>query len=69
MLAEAKKIFDLEEWNISQSWSGIYTQCKNNDLFQHSIENRIHILTGIGGKGMTGSAGFAEENIERIMNR
>ncbi|MEM8888479.1 MAG: FAD-dependent oxidoreductase, partial [Bacteroidota bacterium] len=64
---ESKKIFDLETYDIAQSWYGIYTQCKNKDLFQHTIEDKIHIVTGIGGKGMTGSAGFAEEHINAVL--
>jgi len=67
IVEESKKIFDLETYEIAQSWFGIYTQCKNKDLFQHTIEDKIHIVTGIGGKGMTGSAGFAEENINAVL--
>lgn len=67
IIEESQKIFELETYEIAQSWYGIYTQCKNKDLFQHSIENNIHIVTGIGGKGMTGSAGFAEEHINAVL--
>ncbi|MEL6250711.1 MAG: TIGR03364 family FAD-dependent oxidoreductase [Bacteroidota bacterium] len=67
IIEESKKIFDLETYEIAQSWYGIYTQCKTKDLFQYTIEDKIHIVTGIGGKGMTGSAGFAEENINAVL--
>jgi FAD dependent oxidoreductase TIGR03364 len=69
MLSEAKKIFDLQRWDIQRNWYGIYPQCKNQDIFLHDIENKIHIVTAIGGKGMTASAGFSEKNLERIMER
>ncbi len=59
MINEAAKIFQLQNWQIRETWSGMYTQCKTSDLFQHSIDDRIQIITGIGGKGMTGSAGVA----------
>ncbi len=65
MLDEAAKIFDLQNWNLRESWNGMYTQCKTSDIFRHSIGDRIHLLTGIGGKGMTASAGFAFENIKK----
>lgn len=65
MLDEAAKIFDLQNWNIRETWNGMYAQCKTNDIFQHSIGNQIHLLTGIGGKGMTASAGFSFENIKK----
>lgn len=68
MLAEAKKIFDLPTFEIQNRWYGMYSQCKENDIFEHTIENNIHIVTGIGGKGMTGSAGFTKENIKNIFN-
>lgn len=66
IIQEAKKIFELETYQIDQSWFGIYTQSKSKDIFQYSIEDKIHILTGIGGKGMTASAGFAEEHIDAV---
>ena len=68
MIAEAKKIFDLPTFEIQNRWYGMYSQCKENDIFEHTIENNIHIVTGIGGKGMTGSAGFSKENIKNIFN-
>ncbi|MFH6937564.1 TIGR03364 family FAD-dependent oxidoreductase [Flavobacterium sp. FlaQc-30] len=68
MIAEAKKIFNLPTYEIQNRWYGMYCQCKENDIFEHTIENNIHIVTGIGGKGMTGSAGFSKENIKNIFN-
>ncbi|RXM44682.1 TIGR03364 family FAD-dependent oxidoreductase [Flavobacterium sp. YO12] len=68
MIAEAKKIFNLPTYEIQNRWYGMYSQCKENDIFEHTIENNIHIVTGIGGKGMTGSAGFSKENIKNIFN-
>ena len=68
MIQEAKKIFDLPTFEIQNSWFGMYSQCKENDIFQHTIDNNIHVVTGIGGKGMTGSAGFSKENIKNIFN-
>ncbi|MBU2912930.1 TIGR03364 family FAD-dependent oxidoreductase [Reichenbachiella agariperforans] len=66
MIQLAKEIFDLESWELQRTWFGVYSQCKNKDVFEHTIDQHIHIVTGIGGKGMTGSAGFAEESIRRI---
>ncbi|KIO51791.1 TIGR03364 family FAD-dependent oxidoreductase [Flavobacterium hibernum] len=68
MIAEAKKIFNLPTFEIQNRWYGMYSQCKENDIFQHTVDNNIHIITGIGGKGMTGSAGFSKENIKNIFN-
>lgn len=68
MIQEAKKIFELPTFEIQNRWFGMYSQCKENDIFQHTIDNNIHIVTGIGGKGMTGSAGFSKENIQQLFN-
>jgi len=68
MIAEAKKIFSLPTFEIQNRWYGMYSQCKENDVFQHTVDENIHIITGIGGKGMTGSAGFSKENIKNIFN-
>ncbi len=68
MLAEAKKIIKLPTYKIAARWNGMYSQCKNNDVFKKTIAENIHVITGIGGKGMTGSAGFSKENIEQIYN-
>ena len=68
MIDEAKKIFNLPTFEIQNRWFGMYSQCKENDIFEHTIDGNIHIVTGIGGKGMTGSAGFSKENIKRIFN-
>lgn len=68
MIKEAQKIIDLPTYDIQNRWFGMYSQCKTQDIFQKTIESNIHVVTGIGGKGMTGSAGFAKENITKIFN-
>ncbi|AUC85736.1 TIGR03364 family FAD-dependent oxidoreductase [Polaribacter sp. ALD11] len=67
MIDEAKKIIDLPTYEIQQRWAGYYSQCKNSDIFEHKIGNNIHIVTGIGGKGMTGSAGYSIESLQKII--
>ncbi len=68
ILQEAKNIIDLPTYEIQSRWYGLYSQCKYSDIYQHTLDDNIHIVTGIGGKGMTGSAGFAKENISKIFN-
>lgn len=67
MLDEAAKIFELQNWNVRETWIGTYAQCKNSDIFRNTIDGRIHLLTGIGGKGMTGSAGYAAAHLQDII--
>jgi hypothetical protein len=54
------------DYKISKSWVGLYSQSKTEELFTKNIENKIYIATAIGGKGMTGSLGWAEEHITHI---
>lgn len=63
----AKKIIDLEDYQIQRTWIGLYSQCKNRAIFNHKIGQSIHINTGIGGKGMTASFGYADAYIDDIL--
>ena len=68
MISKAKEIFNLPTYEIEQRWYGMYAQCKSSDIFQTTVDKNIHIVTGIGGKGMTGSAGFSKRNINQLFN-
>jgi hypothetical protein len=37
-----------------------------DDVFTKTVDNVIHIINGIGGKGMTTSPGFTEEYIQNF---
>ncbi len=64
---EGKKIFDLPSWEIETSWYGVYCQTEHpSGIFTRNVDENIHIATGIGGKGMTSSAGFAEHHLKEI---
>lgn len=65
---EAKKIFSLPNYDIQSRWYGMYSRCKTKDIFRKTIGENIHIITGIGGKGMTGSAGYAKKSIATIFD-
>ncbi|MEY8758178.1 TIGR03364 family FAD-dependent oxidoreductase [Chryseobacterium tongliaoense] len=66
MINEARKIIDLPTYEIQRRWFGVYSQCKTKDLFEYNPSPNIHFVTGIGGKGMTGSGGFSKFNIDKI---
>ncbi|WP_010136484.1 TIGR03364 family FAD-dependent oxidoreductase [Ochrovirga pacifica] len=69
MIEESKKIMNLPNYQIDKRWVGMYSQCKEQDVFEQQIEKNIHIVTGIGGKGMTGSPAFSEMSLNNIINR
>ncbi|WP_166831289.1 TIGR03364 family FAD-dependent oxidoreductase [Thalassoroseus pseudoceratinae] len=66
-IAAGKKIFDLPNWEIDHAWYGVYSQTSHpQGIYTETIDERIHIVTGIGGKGMTSSAGFAKHHLREI---
>ncbi|PSK95278.1 TIGR03364 family FAD-dependent oxidoreductase [Taibaiella chishuiensis] len=67
ILREAKKIVQLDDWRIARNWTGFYCQHKD-EIFTQQVAPGIHIVTGIGGKGMTTSAGFAAVHTTRILS-
>jgi len=68
-LSAGQRIFDLPSWEIEASWYGVYCQTDHpSGVFQKTIYNNIHIVTGIGGKGMTSSAGFAQHHLGEVYN-
>lgn len=66
MLAEAERIVDIDVRKIAKSWIGFYPQHNEKHILTYDLEDCIHIRTCIGGKGMTASAGYAEESIKNI---
>jgi hypothetical protein len=40
----------------------VIPSAKPKDILRHCVGDNVHIITGIGGKGMTGSGGFTKEN-------
>jgi FAD dependent oxidoreductase TIGR03364 len=66
IIAAGKEIFEFPHWNIASTWNGYYAQSPTEEIFTATPAKNIHIITAIGGKGMTASAGLAEENINKL---
>jgi FAD dependent oxidoreductase TIGR03364 len=67
ILAYLKQFMHIDQWEMIQSWNGIYPIMTNGaaDLFI-KVNEGVYILNGIGGHGMTMSFGFAEEVIDSL---
>ena len=63
MLTEARRIVQFP-LRVTKAWPGFYSQTPN-EIFDYSVDDSIRIITGIGGKGMSSSAGFSEENVQQ----
>lgn len=68
MLTEAERIVNLDVKNIASTWVGFYPQHPEKHILEYDLDDRIHIRTCIGGKGMTASAGYAETSIKKIFS-
>lgn len=67
ILAEAQRIVRFPLRKITHKWAGFYGQ-HPDDIFVQAVSEKVTICTGIGGKGMTSSLGFAEKHIESVLN-
>lgn len=65
MKNEAELILNIPRKSYAQTWAGYYAQHPDG-IFEHKISENIEIRTGIGGKGMTTSAGYAEAKINQL---
>ncbi len=65
ILKEAQRIVHFPVKKIARKWAGFYAQ-HPDEIFEYNISPNIHICTGIGGKGMTSSFGFAEQNLNKF---
>ncbi|PTS99498.1 TIGR03364 family FAD-dependent oxidoreductase [Pedobacter sp. HMWF019] len=68
MLKEAERIADFNVRDLQSTWAGFYPQHPTHHIVEYDLDNRIHIRTAIGGKGMTASAGYAEQSIRKILS-
>lgn len=69
MLNEAERIVHFNVRGIQTTWAGYYPQHPDKHIVEYDMDNRIHIRTAIGGKGMTASAGYAEQSIKKIIGQ
>lgn len=64
ILREAQRMMAFPTWDIQTYWAGYYSQTPDGGAFTRTIDGRIHVATGIGGKGMTTAPAFARECVE-----
>ncbi len=67
ILAYGRRMLDLPSWDIERLWNGYYLAHPERDIYTETIDDAIHIVTGIGGKGMTTGPGYARHSIETLI--
>lgn len=63
ILSHARTMVRAAAWRIDSLWNGYYSVYLDGPVLTHAVDDRIHLVTGIGGKGMTTAGGFAEHHI------
>ncbi|GER84455.1 oxidase [Thermogemmatispora aurantia] len=59
----ARSMLSLPRWEIERLWNGYYLQHPEREIYVETLDGAIHIVTGIGGKGMSTGPGFAQAHI------
>lgn len=62
IIRELRKVIRLSDWQMSQSWHGVYAKHPSCPVFRASVNDHVHVCTGTGGAGMTMSFGLAEQS-------
>jgi FAD dependent oxidoreductase TIGR03364 len=68
ILEYGQRMITLPSWDIQAMWNGYYLTHPQRDIYTHDVSNSVHIVTGIGGKGMSTGPGFAQANIAATLS-
>jgi FAD dependent oxidoreductase TIGR03364 len=66
ILREAKTFLELPDFRIAERWHGVYSTHPEKAFFEVGPAEGVHIVTGVGGSGMTLSFGLAERTLDRL---
>lgn len=62
-----KKFAQFKDWRIGSAWHGIYPKMTDGAIeFVKEIDEKVKIVNGVGGAGMTLSFGLGEEVVEKL---
>jgi FAD dependent oxidoreductase TIGR03364 len=63
ILHYGQQMISMPSWQIQQLWNGYYLIHPEREIYTETIDDRIHIVTGIAGKGMSTGPGFAKTHV------
>jgi FAD dependent oxidoreductase TIGR03364 len=67
ILAYGKRMINLPTWDIKHIWNGYYLIHPERAIYTAQVDENIHIITGIGGKGMSTGPGFVLSHINTFL--
>lgn len=69
LIEEARKMFGVNEIEISERWQGVYSSAPNQEFLIEEPIERTHIVTVTTGIGMTTSMGLAQDSVANAFTR
>jgi len=67
VLSYGRRMITLPTWDMQKLWNGYYLIHPGRQVYSETIEERIHIVTGIAGKGMSTGPGFSRQHIGAVL--
>lgn len=67
IMSYAEKILDIPDFNVAARWSGVYAKPLDETNLIAAPMERVRVVTGLGGAGMTLSFALAEEVCAALM--
>ena len=62
----AQSFANIADWSIAQRWHGVYAKHPDKPFVSFSPTERVRVVTGLGGAGMTLSLGLAESTMREL---
>jgi D-hydroxyproline dehydrogenase subunit beta len=66
ILRYGQRMITLPCWELQTIWNGYYLIHPQRPIYSETLDGAIHIVTGIGGKGMSTGPGFAQQHIDTL---
>jgi FAD dependent oxidoreductase TIGR03364 len=63
ILQYGQQMISMPSWRIQTMWNGYYLIHPEREVYTETINDKIHIVTGIAGKGMSTGPGFARKHV------
>ena len=67
VLEYGRRMVSLPTWEIQSMWNGYYLTHPEREIFTEDIGGTLHIVTGIGGKGMSTGPGYAKAHVNSVL--